>query len=210
MLLVLAAIVPVAHAATSMAKRYYEVSAGDAATTLQKFVEQSGEQISIFVPKVRGVRTHPVKGEFTSREVLNHMLLNTGLVIVQDEKSGALMIQRAAGGDRPPRSPVQPESRSTSPLTSESTMQPKNLMSRVAAAFASIMVPLAGAADSGVAITASADAVQLSPFEVHTDGTSATSRRARSPAAASTPNSATPPPRFPSSPDFLDDIGRST
>ena len=60
LLLVLAALVPGARAAA--AKRNYEVAAGDAAATLRQFAEQSGEQVIYVVPKVRGVRTHAVKG----------------------------------------------------------------------------------------------------------------------------------------------------
>src|SRR5688572_3217188 len=81
-LLVLAAVLPTTRAAGIAAKRHYELSAGDAAATLRQFVEQSGEQVVYLVPKVRGVTTNPVKGEYTAREVIDRMVANTELIVV--------------------------------------------------------------------------------------------------------------------------------
>src|SRR5688572_30058982 len=106
LLLVLAALLPVARAAAS-AKRSYQLAAGDATQTLRQFAEQSGEQVVYLVTKVRGVTTNPVRGEFTAREVLERMLANTTLSIVQDPKTGALLVQRTDNGTRPP--PARPE-----------------------------------------------------------------------------------------------------
>src|SRR5688500_750675 len=100
-LIVVAALLPAMRGAITGAKRHYEVAGGDAATTLRHFVEQSGEQVIYLVPKVRGVKTNPVKGQFTAREVLERMVANTGLVVVQDEKTGALMINRAGRPEQP-------------------------------------------------------------------------------------------------------------
>ncbi|MBI2250669.1 MAG: TonB-dependent receptor, partial [Brevundimonas diminuta] len=46
---------------------------------------------------VRGVRTAAVKGEFTPKEALDRMLDGTGLMVVQDEKTGALAVKRDSG-----------------------------------------------------------------------------------------------------------------
>jgi len=104
-LLVVVVMVPLACAAAKTAKRLYEVAAGDAATTLKQFAEQSGQQVVYVVPKVRGVRTNPVKGEFTAREAIDRMVAKTSLVVVQDEKTGALMINRAASPEPLPDPP---------------------------------------------------------------------------------------------------------
>ncbi len=111
--LVLTALVPGARAAA--AKRNYEVAAGDAAATLRQFAEQSGEQVIYVVPKVRGVRTHAVKGEFAAREVLQRMLANTGLVVVEDRETGALLVNR----DAPPPAAAAPRPNPDAPARAE-------------------------------------------------------------------------------------------
>src|SRR5690348_8629821 len=110
--LVLAALMPALRAATSAApaKRHYQLAGGDAATTLRQFVEQSGEQIVYVVPKVQGVKTNPVDGEFTAREVLERMVARTDLIVVQDEKTGALTIKRVT----PAPAPAGPKQTDTS------------------------------------------------------------------------------------------------
>src|SRR5688572_5359283 len=124
MLMVLAALMQTARGAGATTKRQYEVAAGDAATTLRTFVEQSGEEIVYFVPKVRGVTTNAVKGEFTAREVIDRMLANTGLMVVQDQKTGALMIKRGPSTKLKETSPDERNSRwSGEPVT---TMKRKN------------------------------------------------------------------------------------
>lgn len=138
-LLVLAALASAAWAATPAAKRHYELTSGDAATTLRQFVEQSGEEIIYIVPRVRGVKTHAVKGSFTAREVLERMLANTVLVVVQDKKTGALMIQPA--NTDAPNSPPGPPPHSPSPSDTPTdktpgTMKPKKTSTWLASLFA--------------------------------------------------------------------------
>lgn len=148
MLLVLAAFVPAVRTAETGVKRSYDIAAGDAASTLRKFVEQSGEQIIYVVPKVRGVKTNPVKGVYTAREVLDRIVANTLLVVAEDEKTGALTINRAA----PP--PVTPKS-SPAPQTAaeelpKTTMKRKNLIAVVSGwiVLALGSTPLAHSADA--------------------------------------------------------------
>lgn len=78
------------------ARRHYDLPAGDAAQTLKLFSEQSGEQIVYPVEQVRGQQTNAVRGELTTREALDAMLAKTGLMAVQDEKTGALAVKRVA------------------------------------------------------------------------------------------------------------------
>src|ERR1019366_4876731 len=80
LLLVIAAFASVARSDQPTAKRHYELAAADAATTLRQFAEQSGEEIIYVVTTVRGVTTNVVKGEFTAREALARLVVNTGLL----------------------------------------------------------------------------------------------------------------------------------
>ncbi|MFA5263392.1 MAG: TonB-dependent receptor plug domain-containing protein, partial [Opitutaceae bacterium] len=101
----LVAVLPAAAAAkdNEVAKRSYDLPAGDASATLAQFVEQSGEQVVYLVNKVRGVQTNAVKGEMTAREALGRMTAGTTLVVVQDEKTGALTVKR----DEDPEGPAK-------------------------------------------------------------------------------------------------------
>ena len=75
-------------------RRTFDVPAGDAAVTLKQAAKQGGVEIVFPAATVRGVQTASVKGEFTAREAINLMLANTELVLVQDEKTGALTVNR--------------------------------------------------------------------------------------------------------------------
>lgn len=81
-------------AAAAEAVRAFDVPAGDAAATLKQAAKQGGVEIVFPAATVSGVQTAPVKGDFTAREAINRMLAETDLVLVQDEKSGVLSVQR--------------------------------------------------------------------------------------------------------------------
>jgi hypothetical protein len=100
------------HAAE--AKKTFDVPAGEALTMLKVAAQQGGVEIMFPAATVQGVRTNAVKGEFAPREALDRMVANTELAVVQDEKSGALTVNRisrpnvqraAPSGDRPAESP---------------------------------------------------------------------------------------------------------
>jgi len=80
--------------AAEATKKSFDLPAGDAATTLKAFTQQSGEQIVYPVEQMRGVKTNAVTGELSARAALDLMLKDTGLVAVQDEKTGALAVRR--------------------------------------------------------------------------------------------------------------------
>lgn len=129
LLLVLAAAATIARGAP--ARRHYEVPAGDAARTLRQFVQQSGEQVLYVVPKVRGVKTNPVKGEYTARQVIELMVANTELIVGQDEKTGALVVNRATS-PKPPAANPPPSSRSSNQEPTR-PMKRRNLIAMFAA-----------------------------------------------------------------------------
>lgn len=80
--------------ASAQTKRSFDIPAGRAEVTLKAFAELSGTQFFFSADKVRGVRTPALKGEFAAREALDRMLAGTELMVVQDEKSGALSVRK--------------------------------------------------------------------------------------------------------------------
>lgn len=131
-LLVLACLVSPAPAADSGVKRHFRLVAGDAATTLRHFIEQSGEQVIYVVTKVRGVTTQPVQGEFTARDALQHMVKNTSLVIIEDPLSGALTLKRIKADSTPdqPNKGATPRPETNSP---ENTMKKTTTLGAIGA-----------------------------------------------------------------------------
>jgi len=85
------------------AEKNFNVPAGDAAATLPRFVEQSGEQLAYLVDNVRGENTHAVVGRFTARRALERMLAGTKLIASEDKSTGALMIGRKSAAPAPPK-----------------------------------------------------------------------------------------------------------
>ena len=149
-------------------KRHFDIAAGDAATTLRRYAERSGEQLVYVVARVRGVTTNAVHGDFTACDALDQIVHRTGLVVVRDEKTGAQLIRRLL----PSKTAPSPASPHPNPPHNPTPMPTKNPFTRLLGALAALAVPLADAqtapADTSAA-AAKADAVQLTPFEVHTD-----------------------------------------
>jgi hypothetical protein len=86
-------------------RRTYELPAGDAATMLRELSAISGREILFAAEAVRGVRTNPVRGEFTPVEAVSRLLAGTVLSVVQDEKTGALAVRRQK---HPVENPTRP------------------------------------------------------------------------------------------------------
>lgn len=87
---------------TADARLGYDLPRGDAATTLSQFARISGRQIMFMMDKVRGQQTNAVKGEYSPREALDHMLAGTELSVWQDQVTGAFVIGRDAHPSQPP------------------------------------------------------------------------------------------------------------
>jgi iron complex outermembrane receptor protein len=100
------------------APKSYDIAPGDAVSTLKRFADESGRQVVYLVDAVRGVTTNPVRGEYTVREALTRLVADTGLVVAEDAKSGALMVNRLASRESPPSQP-QPK---TPPVKSPRTL----------------------------------------------------------------------------------------
>ena len=74
------------------ARRTFDLPHGDAAVTLGQFAAHAREQIVYRVDQVRGERTNAVVGEYADREALQRMLAGTGLIVIEDAASGALIV----------------------------------------------------------------------------------------------------------------------
>ncbi len=76
------------------ARRTFDIPAGAAETTLRSFAAQAAGQFLFSADKVAGVRTAAVQGELAPREALERMVAGTALRAVQDERTGALTVDR--------------------------------------------------------------------------------------------------------------------
>src|SRR5206468_2559203 len=99
-------------------KQNYDIPAGSADQTLQRFSEISGRETLFASDVVRGVHTSPVKGQFTASEALNRLLAGTDLVATVDEKTGAFAVRRTA---TPPEKNAPSRTEAVIPSTAESS-----------------------------------------------------------------------------------------
>jgi outer membrane receptor protein involved in Fe transport len=165
--LVLAAFLPL-RAQSDTARRSFDIPAGDATVTLRHYTEQSGEQVVYIVPRVRGITTKAVKGEFTSLQAIEHMVANTTLTVVQDEKTRALMVHRRAGdppGKRP-RADSPPITGAEEPHTVKKS--PKTI-ARLFPALLAAFTAAEGTSQTTAPRPTTEDAVQMNAFRVGTD-----------------------------------------
>jgi iron complex outermembrane receptor protein len=78
-------------------RQAYNLPADEAGAALRLFSDRSGQDVLFATGSVRGVRTNPVRGDFTPREALDRMLAGTVLAATADERSGALAVSRKDG-----------------------------------------------------------------------------------------------------------------
>ena len=84
----------------------FDVSAGMAEDTLKEFSRQSGMGVIAGNESVAGVRTNPVRGNFSPKEALDRMIEGTGLTEEEDTEAGAFAVRvkkrasRVSGGMR--------------------------------------------------------------------------------------------------------------
>lgn len=152
-----------AGAAPPERRRAFDLPAGEAAETLKLFAGQAQREILFPVEGVAGVRTHAVKGRFLPRAALDRMLARTGLVVVEDPRTGALMVNRAA---RPPSSPptsVPPKQASDPPFDPMKRNPIAAALSGLVALAATPFTPAQNIADTP---PPAERPVELSPFRV--------------------------------------------
>ncbi len=158
---------PAADAQEGMASpKSFNLPGGDAATTLKRFADDSGEQIVYLVENVRGQQTNAVIGEFSAREALDRMLAGTTLVASQDTATGAIVV----GRKRSPQPPAKPSGKSPpESRTQDIPVKKPNLLTRTAAWLAALAAPLADAQVSSFLSDQDDKVVELSPFQVISD-----------------------------------------
>jgi len=72
----------------------FDVSAGMAEDTLKEFSRESGMGVIAGNESVAGVRTNPVRGEFSPKAALDRMLEGTGLTEAEDAQAEAFAVRR--------------------------------------------------------------------------------------------------------------------
>ena len=104
---------PAAALAADQAKRTYNVPAGEATVALRQFSETSGKEVLFAAETLRDVRTPALLGDFTPQEAVGALLKGTGLVAIQDTKTGAFAVRREESPNVPraaqPVRSVRPE-----------------------------------------------------------------------------------------------------
>jgi hypothetical protein len=94
--------------------RRFDLPQATADKSLKRFSAQSGLEVIFSSQVAKGISTRPVKGEMTPEHALKTMLAGTGLIVVQEARSGAISVRketevekndqratRATAGDRP-------------------------------------------------------------------------------------------------------------
>jgi iron complex outermembrane recepter protein len=167
-----------AVAPAEVLRKSYDIPGGDAALTLKQFADDSGEQQIVYmIDNVRGEKTNPVTGEFAVGEALDRMLAGTRLVVVQDETTGALLINRSQPAGRTPPTRRAPAT-SDSPRKQTQTPPAEGLMKTTfLAKLTAALVMIAGPASTAqvapgtaaVADPTEQATVELSPFVVSAD-----------------------------------------
>ena len=162
--------------AADTAKRSFDLPAGDAADSLKRYAVQANREIIFPSDPLKGVRTNALKGEYTPRDALDHLVANTGLTVVEDSASGALMItyKYATLQTRSETEPLRPESPDLPPTTTsnQAPMKQNPTKSRLAAAAAILGLGMQSilAADNSTPTSSGAatpeNTVKLDPFNV--------------------------------------------
>lgn len=105
------------HAAEGT-KMKFDLSAGEASRTLKQFAAQAKREILFATQPVDGVKTNAVKGELTVREGLDRLLAGTDVKVIEDEKTGALVV-RGAESPNAPRAASDPATAPKDPSKAE-------------------------------------------------------------------------------------------
>jgi len=81
-------------AAVESANHAFDIPAENAETALRTFAEQADTQFVYSADKVTGVRTNALRGSYAPREALDRLVSGTELFVVQDDRTGALTVDR--------------------------------------------------------------------------------------------------------------------
>ncbi len=85
----------------------FNIPASLAEQGLRLFVRQAGVEAVFEVEEVRGSQTNAVEGRFTPRSALEALVAGTGLVVLQDEQTGAMAVRAACRATVPEKTKPQ-------------------------------------------------------------------------------------------------------
>jgi len=91
-------VVALPAAVSEPAKRDFDLPADVAENSLRKFALQSGREVLFATRTVGKVRTNALRGKYLPLEAMTLVLAGTGLVVTQDERTGALTIASPPNG----------------------------------------------------------------------------------------------------------------
>lgn len=107
-------------AAAEARVRPFNFPSAEAVVTLKQFSEETGLQVVYLADALGTTRTNAVQGHFAPRDALRLMLEGTGLMIVEDPQSGALLITPRGG--RSAAAPERSAQAATLPMKSKSPL----------------------------------------------------------------------------------------
>ena len=156
--------VSVAHSAT----RLFRIPGADASASLQTFSTQSGTPVVYVIDHVRGVRTNTIDGRYSPLEALKLLVADTVLSVVEDTRTGALMIKRRSTNGRASGATTAPgTSNDLDRATSLENPRSSRRAGFIPALLAMLSAPLPAQTTSNE--TAREQTITLSAFEVTTD-----------------------------------------
>lgn len=122
--------------AEETSRKSFDLARGDAASTLKRFADESGRQVVFLVDAVRGITTNAVRGAYTVQEALTLLIADTGLVLAEDAKSGALMVNRMGNEGSPAAKSKSNQTPTAKNHPQESPMKKPNVFSILGVWFA--------------------------------------------------------------------------
>ena len=90
----------------AMELHVFEISSGEATSTLPQVARQGNVDVMFAAEIARGVQTNPVDGEYTPLEALEKMLADTPLKILEDRETGAFAVMRVSEEISPAPAPT--------------------------------------------------------------------------------------------------------
>ncbi len=88
-----------AHAA-DVAKRSFDIPAGEASIALKQFAQQAGCEIVFPADAVGAIITNAVKGDYIAADAIEALIEGTGLIATVDKQTGAYAIRLKTAPDR--------------------------------------------------------------------------------------------------------------
>ena len=146
------------------ARRAFDIPATTAESALRIFAEQADTQFVYSADKVQGVRTNALNGTYTPRDALARLLSGTELFVVQDERTGALAVDRNRPRTLPPPNPQTPNAPTMKPHKTLLGLLASLFVATGSASLNAQTEPVPSASDTKAAATE--EVVKLSQFVV--------------------------------------------